>query len=288
MKYLIVNADDFGMTPGINQAVIDGHTRGIITSATIMANMPAFDEAVNLARMHPGLGVGLHFNLTQGAPLTHPSGIESLLNSAGLFHGTSTALARKALLGRLKKEDVIVELRSQIEKVLGAGLRLTHIDSHKHAHALPLVSQAIIETIPQYGILSIRLPDERSADVSITGAPALLKQRLVAGALSFLCRRIRPELGQVKTTDNFHGITRTGYWTRDWLMSLFDRLGDGTSELMCHPGYLERQSSSVKTRLTRSRLSELELLTDPELKTHLAAREIQLVNFDFLFSGERK
>ncbi|HEV2667612.1 MAG TPA: ChbG/HpnK family deacetylase, partial [Blastocatellia bacterium] len=140
-RRLIVNADDFGLTNGVNCAIIEGHTRGLVSSATLMANMPAFDAAVRLAKDHPSLGVGLHFNITQGRPVAGASRVGSLIDDRGEFWGTSTAFLRRMLAGRLKIEEVVIELRAQIEKALNAGLRLTHVDSHKHTHALPQVCE---------------------------------------------------------------------------------------------------------------------------------------------------
>ena len=101
MKKLIVNADDFGLTNGVNRAIIEGHTRGAITSATLMANMPAFDAAVRLAKDHPSLGVGLHFNITQGRPVADASRVGSLIDDSGEFWGTSQAVLIRMLAGRL-------------------------------------------------------------------------------------------------------------------------------------------------------------------------------------------
>src|SRR5438067_13941566 len=133
MKSLIVNADDFGLTSGVNRAVIEGHCHGIITSATVMTNMPGFDEAARLAREHPSLGVGLHFNITQGQPLAPASQVRSLTNARGEFL-KPRAIAWRSLAGELRAAEIIIELRAQIERALAAGLRLTHIDSHQHAH----------------------------------------------------------------------------------------------------------------------------------------------------------
>src|SRR5262249_35706710 len=143
MKRLIVNADDFGLTSGVNRAVIRAHENGIVTSTTVMVNMPPFEEAAVMAGQYPSLGVGLHFNITQGEPVAQPKTIRSLLQTTDSFIGTSSALARRWLAGRLKKDEIIIELRAQIEKALSEGLTLTHIDSHKHSHALPLVFDAI-------------------------------------------------------------------------------------------------------------------------------------------------
>src|SRR2546426_614089 len=124
MKQLIVNADDFGLTSGVNRAIIEGHCHGIITSATLMANMPGCDEAVQLARAHRSRGVGLHFNITQGRPIAPAAQIRSLTDGGGEFLTSSTALLWRSLAGRLQTEEVITELRAQIEKTLATGLRL--------------------------------------------------------------------------------------------------------------------------------------------------------------------
>lgn len=281
MKCLIVNADDLGLTSGINRAVIEGHTRGIVTSTTIMANMPAFDEAVRLAKDHPDLGVGLHFNITQGKPLAAASQVHSLINERGEFLGTSTALAGRAFNGRLSVEEISIELRSQIEKVFDAGLRLTHIDSHKHSHALPQVCGAIIRTIKDYGISAVRLPRERWY---FNWSSKIIGQNIGALVLAQLCRFSSARLvnSGVKSPDAFFGITQTGFWTKRWLQGLIERLPDGVSELMCHPGYDDDQLKRVGTRLRQSRAVELQLITDPEIRASFNERGVRLVNFSHL------
>src|SRR5215813_4743172 len=187
-KRLIVNADDFGLTAGVNRAVIEGHTRGVITSATLMANMPAFDAAVRLAKDHPSLGVGLHINITQGRPVADASRVGSLINDRGEFWGTSMAVFKRLLAGRLKIEEVVIELRAQIEKALNAGLRPTHVDSHKHTHALPQICEAIISTVKDYGINAVRLPREDWRFDRDAKSLKLIFQSAGAFGLSQLCR----------------------------------------------------------------------------------------------------
>ena len=118
MKKLIVNADDFGLTNGVNRAIIEGHTRGAITSATLMANMPAFDAAVRLAKDHPSLGVGLHFNITQGRPVADASRVGSLIDDSGEFWGTSQAVLMTHAGRAVEYQEVVIELRAQIEKAV--------------------------------------------------------------------------------------------------------------------------------------------------------------------------
>jgi hopanoid biosynthesis associated protein HpnK len=284
MKYLIVNADDFGLTAGVNRAVIEGHTRGLITSATIMANMPSFDEAVRLAKENPTLGVGLHFNITQGRPVADAPNLSALVNDQGEFFGSTEVLAKKLLIGKLRIVEVIVELRAQIERVFDAGLRLTHIDSHKHSHALPQICAAIVETIKDYGIEAVRLPRERWFFNGQSRSLKLFSQGLGALVMAQLCRVNAAKLRQadVKTTDAFFGVTQTGFWSRQWLLELIDRLPEGVSELMCHPGYDDDQLKTVETRLRESRAVEFRLLTDPEIIDALRRRGVELINYSRL------
>jgi hopanoid biosynthesis associated protein HpnK len=281
---LIVNADDFGLTPGVNRAIIEGHTRGLITSATLMANMPAFADAVRCAQACPSLGVGLHFNITQGRPVATASRVGSLIDNRGEFWGTSTALLKHALTGRLNPEEVVIELRAQIEKVLNAGLRLTHIDSHKHSHALPQVCETIVRTIGEYGINAVRLPREHWRFDPNAKSFKLVTQSAGAFGISQLCRisETRLRISGVKTPDFFFGIARTGHWTKQWLIDLIERLPAGSSELMCHPGYDDAELRGVRTRLRESRANEFRLLTDPDVLAAVKAEGVNLINFSHL------
>jgi len=269
MKRLIVNADDFGLTSGVNRAVIEAHEGGIVTSTTIMVNMPRFQEAARLATEHPALGVGLHFNITQGEPIARPVSVRTLLNSSESFTGTSTKLAGRWLSGRLKKAEVILELRAQIEKALAAGLTLTHIDSHKHSHALPVVLEAILETAGEYRIHAVRLP----AGPLLSGGRALVLNVVSSGY------RARMKSREFRGTDTLAGITRTGKWTRDWLMTLLAGLPDGVTELFCHPGYNDADLERIQTRLRASRQVEFELLTDREIAAEIVRQGIKLISF---------
>ena len=281
MRYLIVNADDFGLTPGVNRAVVEAHTRGILTSATIMANMPAFDQAVQMAKAQPTLGIGLHFNITQGPPVADAQRVRSLLNERGEFLGTSTMLLRRALAGKLRKQEVEIELRAQIEKVLDAGLRLTHVDSHKHAHALPQVCDVIAGTVGSYGINAVRLPREHWRFDSSMISYGMAMQSIVALGLGQLCRVSTARLRRkgIGTTNAFFGVTQTGFWTKQWLLGLIRSLPDGVSELMSHPGYEDSELGSVKTRLRASRQNELSLLTDADVISTIHADGVHLINY---------
>jgi hopanoid biosynthesis associated protein HpnK len=289
MRYLIVNADDFGLTGGINRAVIEAHTHGIVTSTTLMANMPAFDDAVRLAKTHPSLGVGLHFNITQGRPVAEAARVRSLLDERGEFLGSSAALLRRALTGRLRWREVEIEFCAQVEKVLSAELKLTHVDSHKHAHALPQVCGVIAQAVGKYGINAARLPRVRWRFESLGASGKLMRRSFAALGLAQLCRvgTARLRRAGVGTTDAFFGVTQTGLWAKQWLLGLIGSLPDGVSELMSHPGYEDEELGQIDTRLRASRQNELSLLTDPDVVSSLRKHGVGLISYAQLNEVQR-
>jgi predicted glycoside hydrolase/deacetylase ChbG (UPF0249 family) len=207
-----------------------------------------------------------------------------MINDRGEFWGTSGAILKRLLAGRFKVEEVVIELRAQIEKALNAGLRLTHVDSHKHTHALPQICDAIVSTIKEYGINAIRAPRERWRFDRAADSFKLVKQSAGAFGISQLCRvsDARLKKSGVKTPDFFFGVARTGFWTKPWLIDLIERLPAGASELMCHPGYEDSELDVVKTRLRASRTNELRLLTDPDVVAKLKENGVKLINFSTL------
>src|SRR5215472_13323215 len=131
MTKLIVNGDDFGFARSVNTGILRGHREGILTSTTIMANGPAFDDAIEIALANPSLGVGCHVAVVDGLPISPPADIPSLLSSDGRLPGTVTELARK--LGRvIRVRDVEREIGAQVQRVIDAGITPTHLDTHKH------------------------------------------------------------------------------------------------------------------------------------------------------------
>src|SRR5215470_11276807 len=197
MKRLIVNADDFGLSEGINQAVILGYRQGTITSATLMANGAGFATAVEMARTASNLGVGVHLNLTEGAPVSAPSGIPSLVNAQGLFTHTVEQLGWHSLVGSISLLEVERELRAQIEKVLAADVVVTHLDGHKHVHLIPALCRLVMRLATDYGIMGMRCPCEGFSDITRLmrrnprAAPRLLQQYGVSRGLWLLARRAR-------------------------------------------------------------------------------------------------
>ncbi len=287
MKRLIVNADDFGLTEGINRGIVEAHQRGILTSATLLVNGIAFESAAELALRSPQLGVGIHVNLTDGRPISDPSRVSSLVNQGGHFFGGPVDLGRRILFGRVRLAEVERELSAQIEKVRGAGIAVTHLDGHKHVHMLPGIFPIVVRLARQHGIRGVRWAVEWPAGLGRLlrrnggAAVTIIKQRLQARALALASLTLREYLPRTGLACSmyFHGITQTGFLDRAELEAVLWNLPEGDNELMCHPGYADAALRETRTRLVAERERELEALTRPEVRNLVAALDIQLINY---------
>jgi predicted glycoside hydrolase/deacetylase ChbG (UPF0249 family) len=255
LKRLVINADDFGFTPDVNAGIIHAHRHGILTATTLMANGDAFDDAVRLARETPTLDIGCHLVLVQGGSLVTgrplPETARQLL----------VALARRQI-------DVYEELRAQVKKILAAGLRPTHLDSHKHTHALPSIFRVVVRIAHEFGIPYVRLPFD--ATLPLARVP-----------LDFARRRYCQwtQGSNVCMTDHFTGFRLTGSLTERTFEAAICSLRQGMTEFMCHPGFLGPALLQARTRLKESRLRELEALTSPHIRQLIAAQKVELGDF---------
>jgi hopanoid biosynthesis associated protein HpnK len=296
MRRLIVNADDFGLTRGVSQAIVRAHQGGIVTSTSLLANGEAFDLAVELARGEARLGVGIHLNLTEGKPVAKFPPASRLIDSGGSFRSRPLGLGRKIILRQVKLSEVEKEMRAQIEKVLKTGLRADHLDSHKHIHLVPLVFDLTTRLAREYRIGWIRCPGESRAGATCL-VPAghsarwkIAKQRLVARGLAILAsggrRRLR-EAG-LNAPDNLLGVAETGFLDKCCLEHLLGGLPSGTSEIMCHPGHVDADLRRTPTRLLSEREAEFEALTSPEVQGLVARLGIELVAYGALADPPRQ
>jgi predicted glycoside hydrolase/deacetylase ChbG (UPF0249 family) len=270
---LIINADDFGLTRGLNRAVAELHSAGVLTSATLMASGPAFDDAVAITRSHPNLGVGCHIVLTDGFPVSPPESIPTLLGPDDRTFRPKLASFLQALLtGRIRSEHIYTEALAQIEKLQRAGIRVTHIDTHKHTHLFPLISRPLLAVAERTGTRAIRSPFEPAWGKSLEHGST--SRRLAIRALNLLkpAFEAAPQLesDQVHTTDGTIAISATGNLDAATLAELLHAIPTtGTYELCCHPGYNDADLDRVATRLRAHRDTEREaLLTEvPRLLT---------------------
>jgi hopanoid biosynthesis associated protein HpnK len=290
-RNLIVNADDLGWTAGVNRGIAEAHRNGIVTSASLLANGQAFAEGVALARDAGGLGLGVHLNLNDGPPVAPRESVPSLVNDAGEFEGGPDGLLLKIATRGLSVREVEVEWSAQISKVRDAGIEPTHLDGHKHVHMLPGLFEIALRLAKRHGIEAIRVSHEASSlrAALSTGerrAAVVLKQGVQARGLKLLARdaREQAERAGMSIADYFCGIAQTGELTKEGVARLLRSLPEGTTELMCHPGYADDALRKTATRLQASRQKEVEILTDTEIRNLVASQGIRLIDYAFLAS----
>ena len=261
---LIINADDFGLTKGVNRSIVELHRAGVLTSATLMATGDAFEDAVKLARANPTLGIGCHVVLTDGTPASEPSLIPSLLGPDGRrFRSSLLDFVRALLLGRIREEEIEHEARAQMRRIKDAGIMLTHADTHKHTHLFPQVTKPLLRAMQLESVHGIRNPFEPAFTQQL-GHAALKRRAQVALLNRFLpaFRRQTQILDRsILTTDGTVGVSATGSLNASTLTELLAVLPDhGTFELVCHPGYNDADLDRVTTRLRSHREIEMQAL----------------------------
>jgi predicted glycoside hydrolase/deacetylase ChbG (UPF0249 family) len=259
---LIVNADDFGLTSGVNRAIAELHAAGAVTSATLMARASAASEAIEIARSTPTLGVGCHIVLVDGTPVLPPDRIASLIDArSGHFHGTLSAFLPRLLTGRIDTSEIEAEAAAQIALLKDRGVELSHIDTHKHTHMFPAVLSAVLRAARAAGINRVRNPFEPAWASRATARASLMRVAEIAvlRRLRPVCLRIVADAG-FATTDGTVAMAATGVLDAATLASLIGRLAPGTWELVTHPGYNDADLDRVRTRLRASRDQERQAL----------------------------
>lgn len=257
MPCLIVNADDFGLTPGVNRSVVELQEAGALTSATLMASAGAFAEAVAESARRPGLGVGCHVLLVDGRAALPGSDIRGLASVSGEFRRTLGAFVRDLMLGKIPEDEIEAEARAQIGRLQSAGIHVTHIDTHKHTHMFVRVLRPLLRAARARGVSAIRNPFEPDWALAATpNAPAsrLWQVRLLRARRAAFFRLVR-EAG-LATTNGAIGVLATGTLEAKALKGLLGAMPEGMWELVCHPGYTDAALDRVRTRLRESRAIE--------------------------------
>ncbi len=262
----MVNADDFGFTPDVNEGILEAHRGGILTATTLMANGESFEHAVRLARATPSLDVGCHLVLIGGRSLI--TGSPFPLTISGLLRALASRQIR-----------VYEELRAQILRITQAGIRPTHLDTHKHTHLAPPVLDAVARLGQEFDIPWVRRPFDFPLNALGGAAPRL--KRLTSRTFGLLRPRFHRVLERhhCRTTDHFAGFQITGRFRTAELLALLDILPEGSTELMCHPGRCGPDLRQARTRLKESREAELAALTAPEVAEAVKRARIELVSY---------
>lgn len=280
---LIVNADDFGMTPGVNRAVAELHSAGALTSTTLMACGPRFDEAVQIARDLPSLGVGCHVVLVDGTPSSPAATTSSLLAPNGAFHSSMARFAASVQTRYSKPEHIEQEVAAQIGKIQDAGIPVTHVDTHKHTHLLPRVARAVMRGAQRMGVRRIRDPFEPAWCSALSPGPLARKLPFrILHQFQTAFRRLLAEEGML-SPDASLGLIATGSMSVAVLQRILHSAPAGSYELVCHPGYLDRELQQTRTKLRESR--EIERTALLEVIPALPPSRVERISFRELASA---
>jgi chitin disaccharide deacetylase len=293
VRRLIVNADDFGLTVGVNRAIVEAQDQGIVTSATLMANGQAFQDAAALARSlaerKARFSVGCHLVLIDGEPLLPSHCVPTLLQSAGRngasqFRVKLNDFALASFRNKLNPAEIEAEASAQVQRLQSVGVRPSHFDTHKHTHMFPAVLRPLLRAARACGVPAVRNPFGRVWPLPMAD---LMRTREVwrrfaelnvlrSFAASF---RRQVEDHGLRTTDGSLAVLLTGFLDLKLFVSIVDNIPEGTWEFVCHPGYNDADLNKVRTRLRESRVQELGLLTSPEVKDVLQRAGIELISY---------
>lgn len=283
MRRLIVNADDFGFTSGVNRAIIEAHTHGVVTSSTLMATGRAFEEAVSLAKGVPKLSIGCHVVLIDGEPVSDPQRISSLTRSKEFRDGLKSFAAR-ALTGRMAANEITCEVAAQIQKLQSAGIPVSHVDTHKHTHLFPQILRPLLRAARECGVRAVRNPFGPRLPFGssrLAAKPSMWTRYTELRMLQRFADKFREAVvheGLVAPGGTL-GIEVTGSLDERLFEAIAASIPDGTWELVCHPGYNDPELQAARTRLRESRANELRILTLPSARNLLAHHGIQLISY---------
>jgi len=288
VRRLIVNADDFGFTSGVNRAIIEAHTKGVVTSSTLMATGRAFEEAVSLAKGVPRLSIGCHVVLIDGEPVTDPKRISSLTKFQEFRDGLK-GFAARALTGRMAANEITSEVTAQIQKLQSAGISVSHVDTHKHTHLFPQILQPLLRAARECGVRAVRNPFGPRLPLRSTqlfAKPNMWTRYAELRVLQRFASKFRDAVNREGfiAPDGTLGIEVTGTLDEPLFEAIAASIPDGTWEFVCHPGYNDLDLQAARTRLQESRESELRVLTLPSARERLSRRGFKLISYcDFAY-----
>lgn len=280
MKQIIITSDDFGLSQGVNAAVEKAWQEGLLTCASIMPGAYGFDEAVRIAKRNPGLQVGLHLTLVQGKAVLPPSRIPGLVNSDGCFGDDPVKTGMSYFFNKGLYKQLRNEIEAQIRKVVDSGIQLSHIDGHLNIHLHPTVFAFLADLMPQYGITSFRLSQERLGHNLRFNPERRLGKTAEKVIFGSLARHARPRLDSlgIAYAGEVKGVLNSGRMTEEYILQILDDLNDGLTELYFHPGILP--DAEITRRMPDYRhQEELAAITSPRVRQKLAELDIRVQNY---------
>jgi predicted glycoside hydrolase/deacetylase ChbG (UPF0249 family) len=268
---LVVNADDFGMSPSISRGIVRAHRDGIVTSTSLLGNCDDLDDTRVTLAQAPELGVGVHLALVGGSPVADPATVPSLLAESGRFHARGAEFIAAWMKRQIDPADVEREFDAQVTRVRAAGITVDHLDTHHHLGFLPAVGRSVENVARKHGIGAIRSEIEAPTLSWVTDPRRGLKASVLTG-LNWLTRR---QLGARRHSAQSWGYVESGRLDEVRVLEIIGRIGPGTHELICHPG--EEQTPIYDYT------GELRTLTSAKVRRALDQRGITLCRWGDLF-----
>ncbi|MGA9723077.1 MAG: hopanoid biosynthesis-associated protein HpnK [Candidatus Binatus sp.] len=283
MKRLIVNGDDFGLSPEVNAGIMRARRDGILRSASLMVAEPAARAAAELARDDPGFDVGLHAVVCRGRSVLDASRLGAAVGASGAFIDSPVTAGMRYFFDRSMRAAMTDELRAQVEQHLELVGYLNHIDGHLNFHVHPLFADILVDLAVEYKVPCIRLPRERvmtTIRLRRDNAPRKLVESIIFRTLSRRTRRMMAERG-LTSTDALFGLHQSGHLSEDYVVGVIDRIRDGTTELYFHPAAdIGGIPPAAEAQL------EVEILTSARVRDAIARNGIELITFADLAKGK--
>jgi hopanoid biosynthesis associated protein HpnK len=287
VRLLIVNADDFGWSSRVNRAVMLAHTSGILTTASLMVAEEGWEEAVQMARSTPSLGVGLHIATTFDRPLLGSDRIPHLVSANGKFEANPLRAGLKYAFSRSARDELASEMEAQFDRFASTGLPWDHIDGHQHFHMHPTVFRHMLALCDRYGVNRLRIPRESLWSHLRGGGDGLTPVALGALVLQLLCRfnlralRQRKMLGgnPVFVCDHVYGDFQSSNMHTDYTLNLLDRLEGKVCEIYFHPGSNYARKLAAIEQTDEIRDVELKALLDPRVREKAQSVGLKLATY---------
>jgi len=267
-KYAVINADDFGYSKQVNEAIIQAHEKGILSSTSLMVTADKAKEAVDLAKSYPNLGVGLHLVLCCGKSALPPQQVPTLVDKNGNFHDSAAIAGLKYQFIPSARKQLKQEIKAQLELFRETGLKLSHVDGHLHLHTHPLVIQILTELAEEYQIKYIRLPfEELSYTLRVDRTSQILKT-IYANVFDWLRQSGEKRLSSynVQCLDRVYGLLQTGMMSESYLLGLIPQIKTIYNEIYFHP-------QSIKGD------GEFQALCSQKVKDMLSSEGFEIVNY---------
>lgn len=280
-RRLIVAADDFGLSPGVNAGILRAHRDGILTETSLMVRGAAVQEAVELARATPTLGVGLHLTLVQGHCAAPPAEIPVLAGADGRFSDNPVWTGMRYFFTPGARAQLRREITAQLDAFAATGLPLSHVDGHLTIHMHPIALAALLEVADRYRIRAVRLPNDPLGPALAWDRRHAARKLFEAAAFGGLARWGHPRLRRagLRTPDRMYGMHQTGVVDEAYLLHLIATLPPGTSEIYCHPAEtVDAEARRWRPAEYRSD-TELAALCSPRVRAAIDEAGIELIAY---------